>query len=213
MELAVLTDIIKETKSNWRFIFESPLYDEIKFTPGQLVQLVAKPYGPSEGVDSIQRNYSVASWPDGSNQFELIITYLKGGKMSEYLFNEAKIGDEFAYRGPMGIFTLPEKIDRDIFFVSTGSAGYVDFNINPIRAGMKTPVKCWIHTHPFGSAYFSGTDIRTVRIWKPLMETAYVLGGEDHFGFWFDDAPNELEIWNNGEVVRTQTCGTLGEEE
>ena len=109
MELAVLTDIIKETKSNWRFIFESPLYDEIKFTPGQLVQLTAKPYGPADGVDVIQRNYSVASWPDGTNKFELIITYLKGGKMSQYLFNEAKIGDEFAYNGPMGIFTLPEK--------------------------------------------------------------------------------------------------------
>jgi len=129
MDLAILVDIIKETKSNWRFIFESPLYDEIKFTPGQLVQLVAKPYGPSEGVDSIQRNYSVASWPNGSNKFELIITYLKGGKMSEYLFNEAKIGDEFAYKGPMGIFTLPEKLtDRDIFFVATGSG------VSPFRS-------------------------------------------------------------------------------
>lgn len=129
MELAVLTDIIKETESNWRFIFESPLYDEIKFTPGQLVQLVAKPYGPADGTDSIQRNYSVASWPNGSNKFELIITYLKGGKMSEYLFNEAKIGDEFAYNGPMGIFTLPEKLtDRDIFFVATGSG------VSPFRS-------------------------------------------------------------------------------
>ena len=129
MELAVLTDIIKETKSNWRFIFASPLYDEIRFTPGQLVQLVAKPYGPADGVDSIQRNYSVASWPNGSNKFELIITYLKGGKMSEYLFNEAKIGDEFAYNGPMGIFTLPEKLtDRDIFFVATGSG------VSPFRS-------------------------------------------------------------------------------
>ena len=129
MELAVLTDIIKETKSNWRFIFESPLYDEIKFTPGQLVQLTAKPYGPADGVDVIQRNYSVASWPDGTNKFELIITYLKGGKMSQYLFNEAKIGDEFAYNGPMGIFTLPEKLtDRDIFFVATGSG------ISPFRS-------------------------------------------------------------------------------
>ena len=58
MNVAVLVDIIKETKSNWRFIFESPLYDEIKFVPGQLVQLLAKPYAPSEGGDSIKRNYS-----------------------------------------------------------------------------------------------------------------------------------------------------------
>ena len=129
MNVAVLVDIIKETKSNWRFIFESPLYDEIKFVPGQLVQLLAKPYAPSEGGDSIKRNYSVASWPDGTNKFELIITYLKGGKMSEYLFKEVKVGDEFAYNGPMGIFTLPDNLmDRDIYFVSTGSG------ISPFRS-------------------------------------------------------------------------------
>ena len=129
MDVAILVDIIKETDKNWRFIFESPLYDEIKFVPGQLVQLLAKPYAPSEGGDSIKRNYSVASWPDGTNKFELIITYLKGGKMSEYLFKEVKVGDEFAYNGPMGIFTLPDNLmDRDIYFVSTGSG------ISPFRS-------------------------------------------------------------------------------
>lgn len=124
MNVLVLKEIIKETKSNWRFIFEDPLYDELKFIPGQLVQLCAK---PGED-DSVIRNYSVASWPDGTNNLELIITYLEGGAMSEYLFKEAKIGDEFVYRGPMGIFTLPETIDRDIFFVSTGSG------ISPFRS-------------------------------------------------------------------------------
>jgi NAD(P)H-flavin reductase len=125
MDVAVLTQIIKETKSNWRFIFESPLYNEIKYTSGELVQLCMKPGMP----DSVVRNYSVASWPDGTNKFELIITYLKGGAMSEYLFNEAKVGDEFIYRGPMGVFTLPDNImDRDIYFVSTGSG------ISPFRS-------------------------------------------------------------------------------
>lgn len=125
MDVAVLTDIIKETKVNWRFVFESPLYDQLNFKSGQLVQLVCKP--GEEG--SVVRNYSVASWPDGTNKFELIITYLEGGAMSEYLFKEAKVGDEFVYRGPMGIFTLPDDLtDRDIYFVSTGSG------ISPFRS-------------------------------------------------------------------------------
>jgi NAD(P)H-flavin reductase len=124
MNVLVLKEIIKETKSNWRFIFEDPLYDELKYIPGQLIQLCAKP-GQD---DTVIRNYSVASWPDGTNNLELIITYLERGAMSEYLFKEAKIGDEFVYRGPMGIFTLPETIDRDIFFVSTGSG------ISPFRS-------------------------------------------------------------------------------
>lgn len=129
MDVALLVDIIKETDKNWRFIFESPLYDEIKFPSGQLVQLLAKPHTSSEGIGSIKRNYSIASWADGTNRFELIITYLEGGQMSEYLFKEAKIGDEFLYRGPMGIFTLPDNLmDRDIYLVSTGSG------ISPFRS-------------------------------------------------------------------------------
>jgi CDP-4-dehydro-6-deoxyglucose reductase len=129
MDVAILVDIIKETDKNWRFIFESPLYDDIKFPSGQLVQLLAKPYAPSEGGDSIKRNYSISSWADGTNKFELIITYLEGGKMSEYLFKEAKIGDEFVYKGPMGIFTLPDNLmDRDVYLISTGSG------ISPFRS-------------------------------------------------------------------------------
>ena len=124
MNVLVLKEIIKETKANWRFIFEDPLYDKLEFIPGQLIQLCALP--GEKGT--IIRNYSVASWPDGTNNLELIITYLEGGAMSEYLFKKAKIGDEFVYRGPMGIFTLPETIDRDIFFVSTGSG------ISPFRS-------------------------------------------------------------------------------
>lgn len=123
MNVAVLSKVIKETKANWRFIFEDPL-NELKFTPGQLIQLCAKP----GQEDSVVRNYSVASWPDGTNTFELIITNLEGGAMSDYLFKEAKKGDEFLYRGPMGVFTLPETIDRDIIFVSTGSG------ISPFRS-------------------------------------------------------------------------------
>ena len=124
MNVLVLKEIIKETKANWRFIFEDPLYDELNYISGQLIQLCAKPGEP----DTVIRNYSIASWPDGTNCLELIITYLEGGAMSEYLFKEAKIGDEFVYRGPMGVFTLPETIDRDIFFVSTGSG------ISPFRS-------------------------------------------------------------------------------
>ena len=142
MNIAVLVDIIKETKTNWRFIFESPLYDKIDFTSGQLVQL-AIPWNPKwgSGGQYLTRNYSVASWPDGTNRFELIITYLPGGKMCDYLFNDAKIGDEVIYRGPMGVFTLPETIDRDIYFVSTGSGispfrsmlGYIDKHKIPTK--------------------------------------------------------------------------------
>ena len=100
---------------------------------------------------------------------------------------------------------------NDAIHISSGSAGYVDFQIDPV--GMKLPIKCWIHTHPFGSAYFSGTDIRTVSIWEPLMQSAYVLGGDGHYGIWNQKQPNELHIWNNYEYERTQSWTNKGDEE
>ena len=45
---------------------------------------------------------------------------------------------------------------------------------------MKLPIKCWVHTHPFGKAYFSGTDISTINTWKPHMMSAIVLGDNEH---------------------------------
>ena len=125
MNVAVLVDIIKETEANWRFIFEDPLANQINMESGMLVQLCAKPGQP----DSVIRNYSVASWQDGTPRFELIITNLVGGNMCDYLFNHAKLGDEFVYRGPMGVFTLPDNLmERDIYMVSTGSG------ISPFRS-------------------------------------------------------------------------------
>ncbi len=100
---------------------------------------------------------------------------------------------------------------NDAIHISSGSSGYVDFQIDPV--GMKLPIKTWIHTHPFGSAYFSGTDIRTVRVWEPLMKTAHVLGGDGHYGSWFQEEPNQLKIYRDFEYERTQVWYAKGEEE
>tara|TARA_R110001583_G_scaffold34257_5_gene115247 strand:- start:879 stop:1364 length:486 start_codon:yes stop_codon:yes gene_type:complete len=100
---------------------------------------------------------------------------------------------------------------NDAIHISSGSSGYVDFTIDPV--GMKLPIKTWIHTHPFGSAYFSGTDIRTVRVWEPLMKTAHVLGGDGHYGSWFQEESNQLKIYRNYEYDRTQVWSSKGDEE
>ena len=94
--------------------------------------------------------------------------------------------------------------------ISSGSAGYVSFLKEPKK--MKLPVKCWFHTHPFGSAYFSGTDWNTVNTWLPLMEKAYVIGGDNHYGFWSQTKPNELEIKEKDGTYRIQKQ-IKGEEE
>ena len=75
----------------------------------------------------------------------------------------------------------------DKLFISFGTPGYVDFPEEP--TGMKLPLKCWIHTHPFGDAYFSGTDWKTIDTWKTLMQSAIVLGDNE---YWAYNIPREV---------------------
>jgi hypothetical protein len=93
--------------------------------------------------------------------------------------------------------------NNDRLHISSGTAGYVDFQVDPV--GMKLPIKCWIHTHPFGSAYFSGTDISTVSIWEPMMNSAIVLGGDAHYGHWTNRNPKQLVIYRNHAFERVQS--------
>tara|TARA_R100000734_G_C3316012_1_gene108299 strand:+ start:606 stop:1160 length:555 start_codon:yes stop_codon:yes gene_type:complete len=95
--------------------------------------------------------------------------------------------------------------------ISSGTSGYVSFLQQPI--GLSVPIKCWFHTHPFGAAYFSGTDWSTVIPWTPLMSCAYVIGGDDHYGFWSNLRPNELEIKQKDGSWTNQYYTKAGEEE
>ena len=101
-------------------------------------------------------------------------------------------------------------------YVTTGSSGYVEFGMQP-PVGMKLPIRCWTHTHPFGRAYFSGVDINTVANWQLLMKEAYVLGGVEHFGHWTQKEPYELDIFVDNQYEETQTwshkLAEVGEEE
>jgi len=88
---------------------------------------------------------------------------------------------------------------NDRLHISSGSGSYVDFQINP--TGMKLPIKCWIHTHPFGSAYWSGIDWRTIDTWRPMMKRAIVLGNKQR-GLWYDTLKGRNWIWENSEGVQ-----------
>lgn len=71
-------------------------------------------------------------------------------------------------------------VDRDNnLFLNHGSPGFVDYEGVNLR-GMRLPLRCWIHTHPFGYAFWSGTDNRTLRNWRPALHSAIVLGKGEH---------------------------------
>ncbi len=114
-----------ETTTTKRYWIEVPDVQSFDFKPGQFVTLDLPIH---EKPNKRWRSYSIASWPDGTNIFELVIVLLDGGAGTTYLFNEVKVGSELILRGPQGVFTLPEIIDKDLFFICTGTG------IAPFRA-------------------------------------------------------------------------------
>ena len=124
MDEAIVVEIIKESPANWRFILQYKTPEPIRFIPGQLIQLAVEDIP----CDLVTRNFSVASWPDGTNKLEIIVTNIVGGRMSNYLFNKCKVGDVVAIGAPVGGFILPTPLERDVVFVCTGSG------ISPFRS-------------------------------------------------------------------------------
>src|SRR6187402_1846495 len=110
--------IENETEDTRRFWIEVPELTTFDFIPGQFVTLDLPIH---EKPNKRWRSYSIASWPDGTNVFELVIVLLEGGLGTHYLFNEVSVGSELTLRGPQGVFVLPEPIDRDLYFICTGT--------------------------------------------------------------------------------------------
>ncbi len=107
-----------ETKDTKRYWIEVPELTTFDFIPGQFVTLDLPIH---EKANKRWRSYSIASWPDGSNVFELVIVLDKKGAGTNYIFHDVKVGSELSFRGAQGVFTLREPLDKDIFLICTGT--------------------------------------------------------------------------------------------
>ncbi len=111
-------DIKDEAKNTKRFFVQVNELTDFNFKPGQFVTLDLPIH---EKPNKRWRSYSIASWPNGTNVFELVIVLLEGGLGTTYLFNEVSIGSELTFRGAQGVFTLPETLEKDLYFICTGT--------------------------------------------------------------------------------------------
>ncbi len=137
----IVIKIEDETADTRRFWIAVPELETFDFIPGQFVTLDLPIH---EKSNKRWRSYSIASWPDGSNVFELLIVLDKNGTGTPYLFNEVMVGSELLLRGPQGVFTLKDHFDKDIFLICTGTG------IAPFRSMVQ-----YIHLHakPFKNIY------------------------------------------------------------
>lgn len=114
----IVTNIIDETPVTKRFMIRVPGVEKFDFQPGQFVTLDMPIH---EKKTKRWRSYSIASAPDGSNQFELIIVLVEDGLGTHYLWNHVGVGDEIMFRGPAGVFVFPLPIEHDYFMICTGT--------------------------------------------------------------------------------------------
>ena len=110
--------IENETAVTKRYWIEVPELTRFDFIPGQFVTIDLPIH---EKVNKRWRSYSIASWPDGTNVFELIIVLDKKGAGTNYIFEEVTVGSELIFRGAQGVFTLKEPLDKDLFLICTGT--------------------------------------------------------------------------------------------
>jgi len=115
---AVLTKITDETSTTKRFYFEVPAVQHLDFAPGQFVTFDMPIH---EQKNKRLRSYSIASAPDGSNTFELVIVRLEGGSGTTWFWEVAQEGSVLPFRGPLGKFVLPKEIETDLYFICTGT--------------------------------------------------------------------------------------------
>jgi len=110
-EVVDIVDETKEAKS-----FHLALGDGCTYQPGQFITLVLNIEG-----QEVSRSYSLSSIPtDGHGR--ITVKKIHGGKASNYLCQSIKVGDKVQYKGPDGIFCLPE-LNSNItrVFVGAGS--------------------------------------------------------------------------------------------
>jgi CDP-4-dehydro-6-deoxyglucose reductase len=110
--------IANETDNTKRFWIEVEGQESFDFAPGQFVTLDLPIH---EQRNKRWRSYSIASWPDGTAVFELVIVLLEGGAGTQYLFDHVDVGHVLSFRGPQGVFVLPDPIEKDLYLICTGT--------------------------------------------------------------------------------------------
>jgi len=124
MPVAKLNHIANETPTTKRFFFEVPELEVFEFTPGQFISFEFPIHEkPSKRV----RHFSIASYPNGTNLFEVVIVKKEGGAGTEWLWKQ-DVGVEIPFTGPSGIMVMGENKIKNHIFICTGTG------IGPFRS-------------------------------------------------------------------------------
>ncbi len=110
-----VTSVVDATPTVKLFNMRVPGRDVYPFKAGQFIQLDFPI--PSKIT---RRSYSIASAPEGTNEFQLCVGRVPDGLATRYLFEEVKPGSVLKGADAIGHFILPPVLDKELCFISTG---------------------------------------------------------------------------------------------
>lgn len=111
-------EVVRETSDAISIHFEQPTTGDISYKSGQFFTLIAQVNG-----EEVRRAYSVCSSPYTDSLPAVAVKRVEGGKMSNYLNDELKAGQEMRVMEPNGNFTtdFDSGNDRHIVLFGGGS--------------------------------------------------------------------------------------------
>ena len=98
--IGTITELDRLSESTVKFAVQIQQRDQLDYLPGQYMN-IAPPNA------DFHRSYSFSSGPS-DDIVTFLVKYTPGGRMTTYLTEEAKVGDEINLTGPMGSFFLRE---------------------------------------------------------------------------------------------------------
>ncbi len=110
-----VTRIIDTTPNVKLFDLRVPDREEYKFQAGQFIQI-------DFPIDAkvTRRSYSIASPPNGKNEFQLCIGRVPEGLATRYMFEEVRPGSILKGSEALGRFVLPDIVEQETCLISTG---------------------------------------------------------------------------------------------
>jgi len=107
--------VIQETWDVRTFCFNADQPIMFFFKPGQFVTLELEIDG-----QPIMRSYTISSSPSVPYSFSLTIKRVPGGKVSNWLHDNLKEGEELAVHGPAGLFNAIDFSNEKVLYLSGG---------------------------------------------------------------------------------------------
>lgn len=109
--------VVHETPDVKTFRLASLSDARLSYLPGQFVTVEVV-----DGDETLKRSYTIASSPSRPNVLEITVKRIPHGRVSNWLHDNLKIGDQVAIHGPMGQFSCQLTNTKDkLLFISGGS--------------------------------------------------------------------------------------------